>query len=61
MEPNLESFEEIDACLRDIIPDLRRRACTHRVFEELGVNALLDVRNELLKTLEEFERVFLKE
>lgn len=51
-------IEHIDQQLRDKIPELQRRQPTHRVFEELGINALLDERNELLERIRQFEEVF---
>lgn len=42
------SLWEIDEALRELIPDLQRKEATPRVFEELGINELLDQRNELV-------------
>jgi len=52
------SLGEIDDALTDIIPDLRRREPTERVFRELGIDALLDMRNELLEAMRQFEEIF---
>jgi hypothetical protein len=52
------TLENIDDALRDKIPELQRRCATPRIFEELGINALLDARNELLERIRQFEEIF---
>lgn len=46
------SLYEIDEALREKIPALQRRDCTPRIFDELGINELLDMRNELMKLID---------
>lgn len=52
------TLEDIDNQLKEQALELQRRCPTHRVFEELGINALLDERNELLERIRQFEEVF---
>lgn len=52
------TIEAIDQALTEKIPELKRRKATQRIFEELGINALLDERNELVTAIEAFESSF---
>lgn len=51
-------IEQIDQELTKLIPKLEKREWSPRAWEELGANALLDLRLDLLERIKAFEEVF---
>ena len=54
----MDRIHEIDSELTEKITEFRRRQATDRVFRDLGINALLDERNELTESIKQFEKIF---
>lgn len=52
------TIEAIDQELTKLIPKLEKRVWSPRAWEELGANALLDERLELVTAIEAFEASF---